>query len=495
MTSSQLPTPEEIRSLYQQGEEAVVAAFEQLATLVRALEQRVQALEDQLAKNSHNSSQPPSSDGFKKPKGRGLRRPSGKQVGGQPGHPGQTLKAVVQPDRVQVHQVKRCQACQASLTTAEVTGYERRQVFELPVVRLEVIEHQAEIKPCPQCGAVNTAEFPVEVSQPVQYGPRFKAQVVYFNQYHHLPIERTSEVMADLYQQPLSGGTVVAASQQAAQQVTPVNTAIKAHLIETSEPLHLDETGLRVAEQLHWVHVASTADLTYLELNARRGAQAHADIGILPQRQGYVVHDDYPAYYQYQTAQHVSCNAHHLRELIFLHERYQQPWAEQLLTLLLEIKQAVETAQQAGQTALTPSQVVDFERRYQALLDQGYQANPPPVPDPDRPKRRGKPKQSPARNLLDRLHQRRSAVLAFMYDFKVPFDNNQAERDLRMVKLKQKVSGCFRTPHGAQTFCAIRSYISTARKQGLSILDALHLALAGTPFFPPALQSSALSDA
>jgi transposase len=489
MTASRIPTPEEIRATYRQGEDAIIAAFEELVTLVRDLEARVQALEDQLAKNSHNSSKPPSSDGPKKPKRHGRRTPSGKKVGAQPGHTGHTLTAVEQPGRVQVHRVERCQGCQASLADVSVSRYERRQVFDIPPVRLEVTEHQAEIKCCPYCGQVNKAEFPTDVTQPVQYGLAIKAQMVYFNQYHHIPVERTGEILADLYAQPVGNGTVVAASGQVAEQVAPVTTAVKEHLIQTDEPVHLDETGARVAEKLHWVHVASTATLTHLELNARRGSQAHAEIGILPERKGYVVHDDYASYFCYETAQHASCNVHHLRELLFLQERDQQPWTENLAKLLLEIKQAVDAAKQTGQTALPPEQIADYERRYRELLEAGFRANPPAVLETGSPKRRGKPKQTPARNLLGRLDKHQLAVLAFMYDFKVPFDNNQAERDLRMVKLKQKVSGCFRTQDGAERFCQIRSYISTARKNGQSVLDALRLALLGTPFRPLCVQT------
>jgi len=235
--------------------------------------------------------------------------------------------------------------------------------------------------------------------------------------------------------------------------------------------------------------VASTQTVTYLELNQRRGSQAYEVIGILPKRTDYVVHDDYSSYFRYAHVRHATCNAHHLRELIFLLERYHAPWTEMLVQLLLNIKQTIQTVQEAGHRALSAQQIADFEHRYHTLIEQGYQANPPLVRDPDGPKQRGKPKQSPARNLLDRLSKYQRAVLAFMYDFKVPFDNNLAERDLRMVKLKQKVSGCFRTDTGGQTFCAIRSYISTARKNDLNVLDALIMALNGNPFSPSCVRA------
>lgn len=440
----------------------------------------LQRLRDQLAKDSHNSGKPPSSDGLKKPRTRSLRQKGQRPIGGQPGHQGNTLKMVADPDHVEPHPVTSCPHCQTDLSDLAPLGYEKRQVFDVPPVRLEVTEHQTEIKQCPDCGQQVQGEFPPHVSQPAQYGPRLKAQASYLNTYHFLPLARTAEVLTDFYGQSPSEAVVIAANKQLVAQTAASRASIKQHLV-AARVVNFDESGLRVEGQLHWLHVASTPDLTLYHVHRKRGQEGMAAGGVLPQFQGGAVHDHWASYLKFDHCQHYFCNAHHLRELQFVLEQYQQPWAAEMAQLLRDIKAEVEDTPPPAMS-LPPDRLAYYEDQYNQLIAKGLAANPPPDDPP--PKKRGRPKQSPPKNLLDRLQVYQSGVLAFMYDFHVPFDNNLAERDVRMVKVQQKVSGTFRTHTGADTFCAIRSYISTVRKQGHNLIEAIYDAFVGQPFIP-----------
>jgi transposase len=484
-----LPTQEEIHDAYQAGEEAVQRLFatmsaqvEQLASHIQELHEVIQQLQDQVQKNSRNSGKPPSSDGLKKPRTRSLRRPGQRPTGGQPGHPGQTLRQVEVPDRVTVHEVHVCQGCHSSLHDVEDERRERRQVFDIPALHIEVTEHQSVVKVCPQCGTVNRGEFPADVSQPTQYGTNVKAHATYLTNYHHLPVERTAQLFEDVFGQRVSEGVILGANVEGAEQVAPSNDVVKQHLIE-AEVAHFDESGLRVEGKGQWLHVTSTPELTYYAVHPKRGREAMDVIGILPEFSGTAVHDHWKSYFTYTQCHHGLCNAHHLRELEFVTEQYQQGWAKEMGDVLREINRTVKQIRLSSDH-VEAQQLTEFESRYDEILEVGFRANPPPPEDDSQPKKRGKRKQSPPKNLLDRLQEKKTEVLRFMYDFQVPFDNNQGERDIRMMKVKQKVSGTFRTTAGAEQFCQIRGYLSTVRKHGVNVLEALKGAFQGTPFFP-----------
>jgi transposase len=484
---------EELHEAYVKGEPAIHALLEgwmkQVIAINQVLETRVQALEDQIAKNSGNSGKPPSSDGFNRPAPKSLRKRSRKKSGGQTGHIGHSLKAVEKPEHVKVHRVEQCSHCHGSLKSVQASRCEKRQVFDVPRVHVEVTEHQAEIKGCPRCGKENRAEFPAGLTQPVQYGDEIKAQMVYFNQYQMLPLERTAEVFETLYGQTISEGTIVEASQEVSRQVTGANESIRQHLSEKEAVVHFDETGARVEGRLQWLHSASTEKLTWYAIDPKRGRLAMDAIGILPSLQGRAMHDDWMSYFRY-SIKHGLCNAHHLRRLKFLEERYPQKWVPQMADLLVAIKAAVEKARIASRTGLNRKKLIEFESEYDRLVKQGLRVNGPSKRPEGQPIKRGRIKQSPAKNLLDEFKFHKKYVLAFMYDFKVPFDNNQAERDIRMMKVKQKISGCFRSLQGAEIFCQIRGYLSTARKNEQHVLDVLRLAFAGTPYLPSFVSAS-----
>lgn len=480
MKEMRLPGEPEINVAYDLGRAAVVELFQKT---VLVLEERLQKLEDQLSKNSRNSGKPPSSDGYDQPAPKSLRKRHRRKSGGQVGHRGETLKAVEKPDKIKVHRVKECVHCGSSLKQEKAIRYENRQVFDLPRVRIQVTEHRAEIKNCPCCQKETRAAFPRGVNQAVQYGTEIKSQMTYLNTEQHLPLERTCDLLEEFYDHRPSEGTIVATCAEAAQRVEKPNAAICAHLVEHEKVVHFDETGMMINGVLHWLHTASTPHLTWYAMHVKRGSVAMNEIGILPRFKGRAVHDDLAAYFLYEV-EHALCNAHHLRTLLFLLERYPQKWIEPLVALLLKIKDKVQAAKEKEQTALSLRQRNKFSKTYDRLIAQGLRANPPPKEASRPPGQRGRLKQSPARNLLLRLQEHKQAVLAFMVDFNVPFDNNQAERDLRMMKVKQKVSGGFRSISGAQNFCQIRAYLSTARKNGMKALASLRLAFEDHPFLP-----------
>jgi len=379
------------------------------------------------------------------------------------------------PDHLVTLPLSSC-PCHANLTNEPVMGYERRQRFDLPAPTLDVTEYQGEIKICPTCGRSVTAAFPDDLAAPAQYGPRFRSLLVYLQNQQLLPLRRIRQMMADLYAAPVSDATVVDATRRCDEHLVPFETAIK-EALGTGAILHVDESGVRTAGKLHWLHSASTDTLTFYGVHDKRGRAAIDHFNIIPDFGGRLIHDFWKPYLTYDCA-HGLCNAHHLRELTFLFEQEDQPWAKAMFDLLLTMNECVST----HTSQLTGRQKHPWLKQYRDILTRGWQANP--LPTPPRHKTRGRPKKTKAQNLLARLGEHEDAVLAFFHDNQVPFTNNLAEQDIRMIKLRLKISGCFRTLQGAQQFARIRSYLSTVRKQGGNILQAIAHAMSGHPFIP-----------
>jgi len=479
---------EEILALYEEGPEAIITVIQTLCSIINKqaariveLEERVKSLEDQINKNSRNSSKPPSTDTFRKIKSQ--RKPSGRPVGGQKGHKGHTLEMTEKPDHKIVHPVTKCESCGRSLCDEKAASYERRQIFDLPPIKVEVFEHQAERKICPNCGCFNRAPFPKEVAHSVQYGTRLKSVATYLNQYQLVPFDRLNETFVDLFGHHLSQSTLIDINRACYNILEPVEEAIKQQLI-AAPVICLDETGMRIEGKRNWSHVVSTENLTYYAAHHHRGSKANEDMGILPVYRGTAMHDGWFSYFKFK-CKHALCNAHHIRDLSFIHEEDKQNWAKDLIDHLINIKAIVDLRKPID-SKLDLAEIKDFEDKYDHIIEKAKLENPPPITSNSEGqiKKRGKKKKTKALNLLERLDKYRREALAFMYDFEVPFDNNLAERDQRMVKVQQKISGNFRSWEGARIFCRIRGYISTVKKNSVSVIDAIQGVFEGNPFIP-----------
>jgi transposase len=448
---------------------------------IAALEAEVADLRRRLDLDSSNSSKPPSSDGLKKkPRVAGsLRGRSGKPSGGQTGHEGGTLRQVADPDLVVRHEACACGRCGSRLDAKSATTFEKRQVFDIPERPLVVTEHQAAIYHCPHCRHVTTAAFPDGVVSPTQYGERIRAAAVYLNVQQLIPEDRVAQALSDLFAAAaICSASIVAWVAKKAGALAPVYQAIGERVAEAAVR-HLDETGYRIAGKLHWLHTTSSLLYTFYRAGEKRGDIPRDLQG------GVVVHDHFLPYRAMDRVDHAFCNAHILRELQALIEIDGEPWAEAMRDTLLDANAAVNKARQAGETALPPETVAAFVERYWEAVRLGLSFHRQLPKLEQKANTRGRLKQREGQNLLERLKRFKTETLRFLTDFDVPFTNNLAEQDLRMMKVKMKISGAFRTLKGAQIFATLRSVVSTARKQGYNILQILtaaptHLMLALT---------------
>ena len=447
--------------------------------LIARLNQTIQELKEQINRNSQNSSKPPSSDGFKKPAPKSLRKPSGKKAGGQNGHIGTHLAVVAQPDETLPHMPSACEGCpHYEMCKGTACISEKRHVIDA-VVAINITEHQAlEIPVCMLHGDTRKGAFPEDVKAAVQYGGNLQALVTALNTVGAVSIKRTHEILSGVFDIPLATGTISSMVKRCADKVSDTVTIIKQKM-QGSGLGHFDETGTRVDKKLWWVHDASNSEYTYLDISPKRGVTGMDQCGVLPDFDGIAVHDCWASYWNYSDIQHGVCCAHLLRELTGIIENHpEQKWASAFIDLLLSMKKMKDKAVGAGKGTLSYYHLHKFDKRYNELIRQAREENP--LSDTTE-KRRGRKKKGKILALVERLDNHKESVCLFIRDFRVPFDNNQAERDLRMIKVKTKVSGCFRTEDGARDYLKIMSYVGTAHKQGWNAYDAIRKAISGHP--------------
>jgi len=441
-----------------------------LSAQIQELQTRITDLETKLNKNSTNSSKPPSSDGLrKKPAPKSLRGKSGKKSGGQKGHKGDTLKQVANPDITIIHAPKVCVSCQADLTKTQPIHTIKRQVFDTPQPKVEVTEHVQETKCCPNCRTVNKAEFPDFVIAPVQYGMRIRALCVYMLYQQFIPEDRLAQCIYDQYGISICPATLVNSARNLYDNLAEYEAKTEAFLAN-SDLVHFDESGMRVEGKLNWIHSASNDAAVIYKIHKKRGTEAMNTFHVHSNFRGIAVHDHWKSYFSLQATAHSLCNAHILRELIGFYESHQIAWTEEMQLLLYKAHRYVAAHQLGG--SLPKIYLKKLQQEYDDIVLKAckyYDAqknvkNPP-----------GKP-------LFVRLRDFKTEILRFMYDFNVPFSNNLAEQDIRMCKLRHKISGTFRSALGSSVFCRIRGYITTSRKQGINVLSAIEMALSGSPF-------------
>lgn len=461
----------------------LVKTVNHLDKQVKQLAQRNHLLEDSKSLNSSNSSKPPSSDGFKRQhKTKSLRKKTNRKQGGQKGHKGSTLQMVDNPDKIKVLKLHKCPNCSLSLKNSAALDLDKRQVFDIPQIKIQVTEFQAEIKKCSQCNHTSRAVFPKGVTHKTQYGNQIKTTATYLNQFQLIPLQRTARLFEDLFGHRVSTATIIRFNKECSGNLRPFIHKLK-QILTDGKLLNVDETSLIIDGIIHWLHVASNSSYTLYHSHRNRGKIAIDNFGIMPLFKGTAMHDHLPAYKEYN-CMHAFCNAHHLRELTFSYEQYQQKWALDMIKLLTRIKRTVDKAALNNHKQLDKFTIRKFEQQYEELIKQGLEEVTEIENKIKQSPRPGPRKQSKPKNLLDRLNTFKNEVLRFMRDFKIPFDNNQAERDLRMMKLQQKISGSFRSNTGPEYFTNIRSYISTAHKQKLNIRTVLQQAFDGNPFIP-----------
>ncbi len=433
--------------------------IKELYNIVLVLQQKVEVLEGRVNQTSVNSHRPPSSDGLSKPPT--VHRPKVGKVGGQKGHSGKTLKMVSNPDHIEQHRPHTCQRCGNDLKDLPMSVYERRQVFELPTPRLVVTENQAFSCTC-GCGIRNLAPFPSSVNAPVQYGHQAKAFASLLNQQYLMPFEKVSDLFEDLFSQPINGSTVISGNKALYDALEVPEQEIK-KAIEQSEVAHFDETGIHINSHLHWLHVACTDKLTYYFVHAKRGTPALVDTpSVLCHFKGRAIHDCWTSYFKFDNCSHGLCNAHLMRELQAAAENGFL-WA---ITLQNYLKELLELKYQ---NLLTTKFYKKSRKKIERVLDKILKKRQKQLDDLIPISKT----QQKVFALVKRMKVHLSEFLAFAEHQKIPFSNNQAERDIRMVKLKAKISGGFRTPDGAHIFARIRGYISTLKKQNINIFQQL----------------------